>query len=386
MIVAQDAVDACLLSRDGIVRCQLDPRHGQGETLMSGLGGENIRAISPDPFEPRRLYACSTTEVYRSDDAGATWQWLPAGGLTYREFWTMAVHPTRPDELYVGTLPAAIFVSQDGGRSFRELTGLRDLPDFPRWTFPPPPHDSHPRVIALSGSAPDEIVAGIEEGGVVASRDRGKTWQDISGPASEQALPATPNPTGLLPYEPTGHIEGRVHRDVHWIVRDPRSRDRMFATTGRGTYRTDDFGQTWTRLEYGIGGGYAVPIAVHRDEPDRLFVGAAENGPPAWKGPKGPRTGPFTASRYSRDLSEQLGGAHASVLRSDDAGASWRVLEHGLPVANPYMISGLAIDPRNPDAVFATYTDGSVYCSTNAGDTWTKLMQGPPELFGLIIL
>jgi photosystem II stability/assembly factor-like uncharacterized protein len=386
MVVAHGLVDACLLSRDGIVRCQLDPRGGDSETLASALEGENIRAICPDPFEPRRSFACSTTEVYRSDDGGLTWQWLPAGGLTYREFWTMAVHPSRPDELYVGTLPAAIFVSQDGGRSFRELSGLRHLPDYVRWTFPPPPHDSHPRVIALSAAQPDEIVAGIEEGGVVLSRDRGETWQDVSGPPRDGALPSVPNPTGLLPYQPSDHIDGRVHRDVHWLLRDPRRSERMFATTGRGTYRTDNGGANWTRLDYGIGGGYAVPIAMHSDEPERLFVGAAENGPPAWKGPKGPRTGPFTASRYSRDLSEQMGGAHAWAVRSEDGGNTWRTLENGLPPANPYMISGLTIDPRNPNCVFATYTDGSVFASTDAGSSWSKLMQGPRELFGMVIL
>jgi photosystem II stability/assembly factor-like uncharacterized protein len=241
-------------------------------------------------------------------------------------------------------------------------------------------------VIALSAAAPDEVVAGIEEGGVVISRDRGETWQDISGPPSGDALPSTANPDGLLPYEPSGHIQGRVHRDVHWLLRDPRGADRMLATTGRGTYRTSDGGASWARLEYGIGGGYAVPIAQHATRPERVFVGAAEQGPPAWMGPKGPRTGPFTASRYSRDLSQQVGGAHAWVLRSDDGGDAWQVLDKGLPSAHPYMISGLAIDPGDAESVFATYTDGSVYASTDAGDSWRKVMQGPPELFGLVIV
>src|SRR6266536_1685711 len=127
MVVAHDVIDVCLLSRDGVVRSRLDPVRQQAETVATGLAGENIRSICPDPFKAGCLYACSTTELYRSDDAGETWQWLPAGGLSYREFWTMAVHPTRPDELYVGTLPAAVFVSHDGGRSFEELRGLRDL-------------------------------------------------------------------------------------------------------------------------------------------------------------------------------------------------------------------------------------------------------------------
>lgn len=383
--VARDVADACLLTRDGIVRCRLDATGRHGEVVSALLPGENIRAVVPDPLNPDRLWACSTTELYASEDGGQSWQWLPAGGLTYREYWTLAVHPTRPNEIYVGTLPAAVFVSEDGGRSFRELSGLRDLPDYPRWTFPPPPHDSHPRVIALSAAAPDEIVVGVEEGGVVISRDRGATWQDISGIPDPGALPQQANPTGLLPYEPAKHVDGHVYRDVHWLIRDPRSTERMFATTGQGLYRTDDGGRFWSRLNTLVGNGYTVPIAQHPARPERLLVGAAENGPPAWKGPRGPRTGPFTASRYSRNLND--GGANAWVLRSDDSGDSWNLLsDNGLPTAHPYMISGLAIAPDNPDVAFATYTDGGIYASTDAGQSWSKVMDGPSETFGLQIL
>jgi len=272
VIVARDVVDACLLTRDGIARCRIDAHGQRGEVVSALLPGENIRAIASDPRTLNRLWACSTTELYTSEDGGQSWQWLPAGGLTYREYWTLAVHPTRPDEVYVGTLPAAVFVSEDGGRSFRELSGLRDLPDYPRWTFPPPPHDSHPRVIALSARAPDEIVVGVEEGGVVISRDRGATWEDISGIADPAALPSSPNPTGLLPYQPAKHIDGRVYRDVHWLLRDPRDSLRMFATTGQGLYRTDNGGHWWTRLSTLVGNGYTVPIAQHPDRPQRLLV------------------------------------------------------------------------------------------------------------------
>jgi len=40
----------------------------------------------------------------------------------------MAVHPTRANEIYVGTLPAAVYVSENGGRSFRELSAFRIYP------------------------------------------------------------------------------------------------------------------------------------------------------------------------------------------------------------------------------------------------------------------
>ena len=159
----------------------------------------------------------------------------------------------------------------------------------------------------------------------------------------------------------------------------------MFATTGQGLYRTNDGGRFWSRLNTLVGNGYTVPIAQHPERPDRLLVGAAENGPPAWRGPRGPRTGPFTASRYSRNLND--GGANAWVLRSEDAGDSWQLLsDNGLPTAHPYMISGLAFDHDHPDVAFATYTDGGVFASTDAGQSWSKVMDGPAETFGVVIL
>src|SRR5262245_26541686 len=93
----------------------------------------------------------------------------------------------RANELYVGTLPAAVYVSENGGRSFRELSAFRRLPEYPKWTFPPPPHTAHIRCITLDARVPDEILVGIEEGGVARSRDRGESWEDISGPARSNA-------------------------------------------------------------------------------------------------------------------------------------------------------------------------------------------------------
>ena len=178
-----------LLKADGLVRCRWDGNSERVEILDRALNGETVRELVPDPFQCNRLYAATLTEIHVSEDGGETWQWLPSGGLDYRDIWTMTVHPTRPNELYVGTLPAALFVSDNGGRSFRELAAFRGLPDYSKWTFPPPPHTAHVRCITLDSRVPDEVLVGIEEGGVARSRDRGEIWEDISGPASAAAYP-----------------------------------------------------------------------------------------------------------------------------------------------------------------------------------------------------
>ena len=386
MAIATRLLNLQLLTWSGLVSCRFDPHGATAEVRENTLEGENMRAVVPDPCASGHLYACSVTDVYTSDDAGDTWKWLPAGGVDYREIWTMAAHPTRPGEVYVGTLPAMVYVSENGGRSFRELSAFRQLPYFDRWTFPPAPHAPDIRGIALDRRVPDEIVVGVEEGGVVRSYDRGVTWQDASGPPNDAAFPTVNDPAGIQPYQPVDNIEDRVYRDVHNVVRDPSSLDRLYAATGFGVFRTDDGGQHWKRLEYGMDRGYAVPIAIHPDKPNRIFLGAAYNGPTAWKGARAARTGPFTASRWSRDTLAQTGGALAEVLRSEDFGETWVRLQNGVPSGNPYMISGVEINPMNPDMVFVTYTDGTLYVSDDGGASWRQILAGIDRLFGVRVV
>lgn len=383
MAATDNQVNLFLLKADGLVRCRWDGAYDSVEQLNSALEGETVREVVCDPFNPRRLYAATLTEIHVSQDNGASWQWLPSGGIDYRDIWAMAVHPTRPNEIYVGTLPAAVYVSENGGRSFRELSAFRNLPDYGKWTFPPGAHVAHARCITLDARVPDEIIVGIEEGGVARSRDRGATWEDTSGPASSTAFPRINDPAGITPYEMGQHEEGRVYRDVHWLVRHPTRLETLFASTGIGTYRTDDGGKSWLKCEYGMGRAYAIPIANHPRIPDRLFLGAAENGPASWPGYRTVRAGPYNTVRFSRNLAAQTGGAKTQILRSDDAGKKWKRLDAGLPVGHEHMTCGFALHPHQHETLCVGYTDGSVYATHNGGDNWHRLKVAGGNLYGV---
>ena len=376
-------VNLFLLKADGLVRCAWDGESENVEELNGALEGETVREVATDPFQPKRLYAATLTEIHVSEDDGATWQWLPSGGIDHRDIWTMAVHPTRANEIYVGTLPAAIYVSENGGRSFRELSAFRSLPDYHKWTFPPGAHVAHARCITLDARVPDEIVVGIEEGGVARTRDRGETWEDISGPASSAAFPKINDPAGIVPYEMGHHEEGRVYRDVHWVTRHPTRLETLFASTGLGTYLTDDAGKTWTKLEYGMGRAYAIPMSNHPAIPDRIFLGAAENGPASWPGHRTVRAGPYNTVKFSRNLSAQTGGAKTQILRSDDAGKTWNRLDRGLPSGHSHMTCGFAVHPGDVETICVGYTDGNVYASTNGGEDWRQLKLAGSKLYGV---
>ena len=372
-----------LLTAENLVRCGWDGQSEKVEILNNALDGETIREVARDPFNPKKLYAATLTEIHISEDDGATWQWLPSGGIDCRDIWCMAVHPTRANEIYVGTLPAAVYVSGNGGRSFSELSRFRDLPDYNKWTFPPGAHVAHARCIVLDARVPDEIIIGIEEGGVARSRDRGATWEDISGPSSPTAFPKVNDPAGIVPYEMGKHEEGRVYRDVHWVTRHPKDLNTLFASTGIGTYRTNDGGKTWIKCEYGMGRAYAIPMVMHPLIPNRIFLGAAENGPVTWAGYRTVRAGPYNTVKFSRNALAETGGAKTQILRSDDSGKTWNFLKNGLPAGHEHMTCGFANHPDDPDTLCVAYTDGSVYASHDAGDSWRQLDVSRPKLYGV---
>lgn len=72
-----------------------------------------------------------------------------------------------------------------------------------------------------------------------------------------------------------------------------------------------------------------------------------------------------------------LGGDVGGVYKTEDYGHNWRMINNGL--AN-YAVFSLAVDPSNPDTVYAS-TVGGLCKSTDAGESWELLPEvGPKEL------
>ncbi len=75
---------------------------------FQNIGWEQGVAIRTDPQRPQRLYACSQTNIYRSDDNGLTWlkltENLPAVVIT-----SFQVGSGTENTLYVGTLENGLF-------------------------------------------------------------------------------------------------------------------------------------------------------------------------------------------------------------------------------------------------------------------------------------
>jgi photosystem II stability/assembly factor-like uncharacterized protein len=195
------------------------------------LAGNAAQCVAVDPLRPERLYCGAFGGgLWRSNDAGMSWR--PVGeGITHDQLMSVAVSRLERvgdhGVVYAGTEPTALFRSEDAGDTWRELSGLRELPSAPTWSFPPRPHTSHVRAIALYAHRAGVLYVAIEAGALVRSFDGGQTWHDRvpGGPFDSHTLATHAMAPGRV-YSAAG--DG-------------------FMAPGMGYLESQDGGDTWQR-------------------------------------------------------------------------------------------------------------------------------------------
>lgn len=270
--------------------------------------------------------------VARSDDGGATWQWKNKG-LTQYDIWSARAGLLNGREvLYAGAMPAHLFVSEDGGESWRDLPALREVPGREHWFFPPAPHLGHVKDIVVDGK---RLFVGIEVGALLVSEDEGKSFTP---------LPIDPDPREV---------------DLHRVLVHPKKPDRILISNGlAGTMVSEDRGQTWQRGLNPPGIDYPDPLVMHPDDPDLLFMAGAVGWPPHWY---------------------KIGRARTKIARSRDGGKTWQRLLGGLPDGQRAIFGGLTLEAWDGGfAVYAADSDGQVFESRDGGDTWQMIAEVGP--------
>ena len=243
-------------------------------------------------------------------------------------------------------------------------------------------------------SDPDRVYAWTDVGGAHRSLDGGRTWRNM---------------TYTLPYGGDTASRGMMYcRD---LLTDPNDPDRVLIAIGYpwspqyGLYRTDDAGESWTRVHEGW---YISDYSsrwrgsvMDRAPSERSTIYTAmirdgvavsrDNGE-TWEELGGPSTEPADILVDARDpqrvwvagvgatnpAGEELANTHGDQLvlpgglwRSDDGGKNWTALLEDETVTN------LAQDPDDPDRLFAIRRGATeVAVSTDDGETWTPVMDG----------
>lgn len=301
--------------------------------FLRGRALEGIFVSGLTQLEDGRLFAATHgCGIARSDDAGRSWRFVN-NGITQFDAWAIRSGRLRGEEVLIaGTMPAALFISRDGGESWSELTALREVPDAHRWFFPPPPHQGHVKEIVIQG---DRLYVGIEVGALLVSEDGGGSFR---------ALPVDPDPAEV---------------DMHRIAVHPDRPGRIIVSNGLvGMMESHDDGTTWQRNAFAAELDYPEPMVAHPDQPDLIFVGGAVGWPPHWY---------------------RLGRARGRIARSTNGGKSWTTLLGGLPNGQRAMWGGLTLEAWTDGyALYAADTDGQVFASRDGGETWCMIAEVAP--------
>src|SRR3954447_4311354 len=291
---------------------------------------------------------------------GARKQWDVSGPhFAGWETYHVKGSPAAPERIYAsqssGWFGQLIQRSDDGGKTWEQQGSKFEYDGVPgthQWYDGTPHPWEFARVWHLEPSLtdPDTVYAGVEDAALFRSVDGGQQWEELSGLRDHE--------TGSS-WQP-----GAGGMCLHSIILDPSNPDRIFvAISAAGVFRSDDAGESWRPVTRGLKSdgipdpeahvGHCVHrIAQHPSRPDVLFM-----------------------------------QKHWDVMRSDNAGESWREISGNLPSDFGFPVD---VNANEPDTVYVVPIKSDsehfppegklrVYRSKSGGNEWEALTKGLPQ-------
>jgi photosystem II stability/assembly factor-like uncharacterized protein len=333
------------------------------------FAGWELYHVKGSPVDPNRIYASQCSgwfgqQIQRSNDGGKTWepvsnkftydgetgthQWYDGTPhpWEFKRVWHIEPSLSDPDTVFAGVEDAAIFQSTDGGANWRELPGLRGHGSGPAWQ--PGAGGLCLHSIILDRSNLNRIYIAISAAGAFRSDDAGVSWQPINRGLYSKYIP---DPTSQV-----GHC-------VHHIAMHPERPGVLFMQKHWDVMRSDNAGDSWTKISGNLPTDFGFVIDVHAHEPETIFVV------------------PIKSDSEHFPLDGQL-----RVYRSRSGGNEWEPLTHGLPQQNCYvnvLRDAMAVDSLDSCGVYFGTTGGQVYVSANAGDNWMPVVHDLPPVLSV---
>jgi photosystem II stability/assembly factor-like uncharacterized protein len=321
------------------------------------LSMQSVAAVAIDRRrEPVRLLAGAHSQhwgpvVVRSDDLGETWQELESGavrfpadlGTSVEQVWQLQPGPAeRPDEVWAGVEPAALFKSTDGGETFSFVRGLWDHPHRPQWV--PGAGGMCLHTVLPHPADRDRILIAISAGGVYRSEDAGESWT-----ASNSGIEAR--------FMPDIHPE--FGQCVHKVARFAEDPDHLIAQNHGGVFTSTDDGRSWTLATEGLPADFGFGVVAHPRRPGTAYVT------------------PLVADAHRLPPEGNL-----QVWRTEDGGRSWAPSAKDLP-DDYWTVSlrdALTTDLEDPLGVYLGTRAGEVWASADDGQSWSLAVDHLPDV------
>lgn len=312
----------------------------------SALKGEALHSMAQSSQNPDLLLVGTNRGIYRSLNAGDSWQHLPAtghSGLINIE--SLAIDPRNADVIYAGTwyLP---YKTTDGGRTWRSIkTGIIDDSDI--FAIDIDPRDAN-HVIASACS------------GIYDTRNAGDNWKKVEGIPSQsrrtRAILQHPSIAGLVF---AGTTEGFWRSanggaknswmvttsrllEINSIAVHPKNPEKVFiATNNYGVMVSYDGGKSFAHSNGGYSGRFTNFILPDRENPSRI---------------------------YATTINTATGGGFFFV--STDAGVTWQASMRNMP---PRLTSSSILQDERDANIIYLGTNLGVYRSLDRGASWAPI-------------
>ena len=303
----------------------------------------SIGAIAVAPSDPNIVYVGTGSAaprgnisagigLYKSSDAGKSWHHsgLPKAG----QIGKIEIHPDNPDLVYAAVLgqifgpnkERGVYRSKNGGESWEQILHVSDSTGAIDIVMNP----GNPRELYAAmwraERKPWTMVDGGREGGIWKSIDGGNNWKKLSGGL----------PKGLL--GKIGLAISPVNPNRIWAIIIAAEEEEA------GLYRSDDAGASWNRVnrdhKLRQRGWYYAHITAHPTDENTVFVN------------------------------------NVNFYKSIDGGKSFD-FQIRVPHGDNH---GVWLNPDNPD-IMIQCNDGGACVSLNGGKTWSSQLNQPTSEF-----
>ena len=374
-------------TRKGLFVLTSDAKRKDWKVDGPHFAGWEIYHAKASPVDPNRIYVSQTSAwfgqiIQRSDDGGKTWNppgtkvedlmgpgGMPKGGASndfrydgipgthmwydgtqhpweFKRVWHLEPALDNADHVYAGVEDAALFESKDGGKTWKELSGLRQHDTGPRWQ--PGAGGMCLHTVLINPKNQKQMFVAISAAGAFRTDDAGKTWKPINKGLVSQFMP-----------DPNAEVGHCVHR----IAFHPSKPSTLFMQKHWDVMRSDDSGDSWKEVSDNLPTDFGFPIDVHAHEPETIYVVPIKSD----------------SEHYPLDGKLQ-------VWRSRTGGNKWEVLTKGLPQKDCYvnvLRDAMSVDSLDPCGVYFGTTGGQVYGSSDAGDSWTAIVHDLPAVLSV---
>jgi photosystem II stability/assembly factor-like uncharacterized protein len=373
-------------TKKGAFVCTADGQRKDWKIEGPYFGGWEIYHMKGSPVDPNRIYASQSSGwfgqvIQRSDDGGKTWSPPGSPSETLES----------PDGMPQGESNKFVYEGATG--THRWYDGTPHPWEFKRvWHLEP------------SHTDPETVLAGVEDAALFRSQDGGASWTELSG----------------LRKHATGEDwqPGAGGMCLHTILVDPAAPDRIWvAISAAGCFRSDDGGITWKTANKGLVSdfmpkpdaevGHCVHrIAHHPSRPDTLFmqkhwdVMRSDDAGDSWREVSGnlPSDFGFPIDVHAHepetvyvvpiksDSEHYVPEGKLRVYRSKSGGDEWEPLTNGLPQENCYaniLRDAMAVDKLDDCGIYFGTTGGQVYVSPDGGDHWSAIGEHFPSVLSV---